>query len=327
MIKTSLKTKKIFKTVSVVATIISIAIITSCSTVKTHKPTTLLWEVRQKTDTNKVIYLLGSIHIGNKEIYPLNPIITNAWNKSDALGVEVNINNISERDYGMDIVSKFVSFTGDNTINKQLPPELYKKLKNKLISIKIPEKMIDFLTPLGATLVIELGDIIESMKGMLGVKDDDKNNKNMVDGIDMYFLKLAAASGKNIVELESFNRQIKVFEELNEFIIDYLANLLEKNEQEPDKENVSELFNAWKTGDVNAIEKLVSSSYSTNPEIDRKIKEILLYKRNSEISKKIEQYILENKTYFIVIGAGHFVGEKSIIDNLEKTGKYNIKRL
>jgi hypothetical protein len=41
---------------------------------------------------------------------------------------------------------------------------------------------------------------------------------------------------------------------------------------------------------------------------------------------KIEEYLKEKGTYFVVVGAGHLVGEKGIIETLRKKG-YQVEQL
>ena len=54
-----------------------------------------LWKVRSDTGT---VYILGSIHFMKKEIYPLDKKIEDAFDKSDVLSVEANVNDISQID-------------------------------------------------------------------------------------------------------------------------------------------------------------------------------------------------------------------------------------
>ena len=280
---------------------------------------TLLWEVRPKNDTNKVMFLFGSIHIGIKEMYPLSPIIMDAWSKSDVLGVEFDIENFELSDFGPDLQSKLISFT--EKLHTKLPTVIYEKLKLQLIENGIPEFTVDYFTPLGAALVLELGNIMAAIQNI-----DDENNDNIAIGIDKYFLKLAAKENKEIIEVESLQRQIQVLEEMNEFIVDYISALLERIEKESSDDDIINLFSAWISGDVEALEKIINTEYSSDSNVDAKLKDALLFKRNIEITEKIEEYFLDSRTFFIVIGAGHFVGENSIIYNLEKTEKYIIRR-
>jgi len=74
------------------------------------------------------------------------------------------------------------------------------------------------------------------------------------------------------------------------------------------------------------MEKIINAPFTDNPAIDTKLKNELLYKRNREMASKIEEYIISNQTHFVVLGAGHYIGHQSIIELLETTKKYIIKR-
>jgi uncharacterized protein YbaP (TraB family) len=311
-------TKKIILTLSLFYFISLISLGASPKQKATPPPQTLLWEVCSMNDTNKVMYLLGSIHLATKDMYPLNPIIMEAFNKSNVLGVEMDIENFDMTTMSNDIslISKIVSFS--DKLSSKLPPELYNKVANKLSELEIPDGIVDYLTPLGAALVIEMGETIRAMS------DENDDDNNIVDGIDKYFLKLAKSEEKEIIEVESLKRQMEVLDGLNEFIFDYINSLLD-NEKSIDNED-NNIFEAYKKGDIETINKLINAPFSKDPKIDMKLKDILLFKRNEEMAKKLEGYFNENKTFFIVLGVGHFIGNRSVIENLEKTKKYKIVR-
>ena len=56
------------------------------------------------------------------------------------------------------------------------------------------------------------------------------------------------------------------------------------------------------------------------------IPDMLIYDRNVDMANVITEYIHDNKVFFVVIGAGHYVGKDSVIEILEKTKKYKIIR-
>ncbi len=47
-----------------------------------------LWEVSSESNT---VYILGSIHLARKDIYPLDPVIEDSFAKADYLVIESNI--------------------------------------------------------------------------------------------------------------------------------------------------------------------------------------------------------------------------------------------
>ena len=56
--------------------------------VKENNNNALIWEVKSDTAT---VYLVGSIHVAGKNTYPLQKVLLDAFEDSDALAVEANI--------------------------------------------------------------------------------------------------------------------------------------------------------------------------------------------------------------------------------------------
>ena len=318
----------------ILLTIVAVAMIVGIVASKSDNPTSVLWEVRPKSDTSKVAYLLGSVHFAIPEMYPLHPVIMDAWKKCNALAVEINVLDfdmssitdfMSTEELTMtffSLIMKIVNITGK--LSNQLPDDLYQKTKVALLKSGIPEEYIDMLTPLGAALVLQLGDVSK----FLFNKDS-----SAVDGIDTYFLKQATDQDIPIYELESVELQVKmlmlildvVLETIDDNPIPYLQAQLDK--MDSSDTGLDELFTAWKNGDIKTLENIINTPHSTDKRLNDKIMNALMYDRNIDMAKKIEEYLKSKEKFFIVVGAGHYVGEKSIIDILQKTGKYHIKRL
>jgi len=56
------------------------------------------------------------------------------------------------------------------------------------------------------------------------------------------------------------------------------------------------------------------------------IYEKLIYERNRNMVSKIEEFLRTKETYFVVVGAGHLVGKKGIIEML-KGKRYPVEQL
>lgn len=76
---------------------------------------------------------------------------------------------------------------------------------------------------------------------------------------------------------------------------------------------------AWRTGDVKAMESLVTQTLNEYPEI-RPIYDMLFYRRNRDMTARIEQFLQSRDTVFVVVGAAHLVGKEGIIELLKKKG-------
>ena len=77
-------------------------------------------------------------------------------------------------------------------------------------------------------------------------------------------------------------------------------------------------MNAWKKGDDKELEVIIfTKSYFLIENLDNYYNE-QFYKRNSNFVNQILNFLEKNENYFIIIGAGHFVGDKGIINLLKK---------
>ena len=264
-----------------------------------------LWRVQSKRNT---VYVLGSIHLLKKDIYPLSRTIEGAFEKSDFLAVEANVNDISRLDIGKLMESAF--YPGGDSLEKHVSGKTFSLIKEETARAGLPMELVYNQRPwfLGLTL-----ESIELMKSGY-----DPNY-----GIDKYFLSKAEGR-KKISELESLDYQINLLAGLNdeeqELFLLYTLRELRILVQEVDK-----LVDAWKSGAVEKMESTITKSLAE----DRRFYTIydkLIYKRNRNMAQKIEGYLKTNGTYFVVVGAAHLLGDKGIIQLLKDRG-YSVQQL
>src|SRR6266542_6661153 len=70
--------------------LLSISTFAQSSAYKPGSPL-LMWKVSSKTNSG---YVLGSVHLGDKSLYPLPAVIEDAFKSSSVLIVEVDIRNV-----------------------------------------------------------------------------------------------------------------------------------------------------------------------------------------------------------------------------------------
>ena len=78
------------------------------------------------------------------------------------------------------------------------------------------------------------------------------------------------------------------------------------------------MFAAWKSGDAETLEKILLDDYKNDPRYKEFFEEMFT-KRNIRMTNIIEKYLEGDKVHFVVVGAGHLIGEGSIVDILKKT--------
>ncbi len=264
-----------------------------------------LWKIQSKANT---VYVLGSLHYSKKEIYPLSEKIENAFSESETLAVEADVNDVKKFD-----LQKFAErafYPENDTLQKHVSPEIYERLVKEAGELGIPVELLTKQKPwlLAMTLVA-----LESLK--LGF------DPNL--GIDKYFLSKAAGR-KKISELESLDYQIDLLSGLSdteqELLLLYTFKDLRILEHELEK-----LTRAWASGDTKTMESILTRSVSEDKRL-APLFEKIIYERNVKIASKIEEALRTGAITFVIVGAGHLVGDRGILEILKGKG-YLVEQL
>ena len=258
-----------------------------------------IWRVGSDGST---VHILGSIHFLKKENYPLPPKIEKAFDESDTLVVEANINDESKINPAM--IMEHAFYPESDTLQSHVSKETYEQIQGEAGGLGIPPEQINRCRPWFLAVTISS---LEFMK--LGY--DPRY------GIDYHFLA-KAANLKRVLELESLDYQIKILSGLSdmeqELFLLYTLRDLKIGGQEFD-----ELFKAWVSGDSQGMESIMTK-YAKEDRGLSSAYEKLVYERNRNMAGKIEAYLKTKGTYFVITGAAHLVGEKGIIEILRGKG-------
>jgi uncharacterized protein YbaP (TraB family) len=264
-----------------------------------------LWKVQSEKST---VYLMGSIHLLKEEDYPLIQEIESAFKNSNFLVVEANIQDQDKMDLQKITATAF--YPPNDRIAEHVSPETYELLKKEAAKLDLPLEMINQQRPWFLSMALEA---MELMK--LGY--DPRY------GLDNYFLSKAAGQ-KKILELEGLDEQINLLSTLSDREQELLLLLTLKDLQNAAQE-VNRLVQAWKSGDTQAMEAIVAKSPREDPKLVP-IYEKLINDRNRKMASKIEDYLKGDGSYFVVVGAGHLLGGKGIVETLRQKG-YRVEQL
>lgn len=264
-----------------------------------------LWQVKTATAT---VYLLGSVHFMKKDAYPLSRVIEDAFDRSDTLAVEADINSIGKGVLERLRLKGF--YQGEDSIANHVSQETYAYITGEAARLGLPIASFIRQKPwlLGMTMTA-----IELMKA----------GYNPHYGIDKYFLTKASGK-KNVVELESVDYQIDLLaglpdQEQEHFLIYALKDLASLVRQ------VDALMTAWATGDAGRIASIMEESVASDSRL-KVVHEKILTDRNRNMAKKIASHLRSRGTVFVVVGAGHLVGDLGIVGLLRKEG-YHVEQL
>ncbi|MBT4512745.1 MAG: TraB/GumN family protein [Chloroflexi bacterium] len=264
-----------------------------------------LWEISSESTT---VYVLGSIHMASADLYPFADAIEDAYDISQNLAVEVDITGIDMEVSNM-LLIKGKYPTGE-TLRDNISADLYEKVDEVLGELGWGIFIVNTFEPWVVTTTIE-----ELQMTSFGYSSDY--------GIDTHFLNRAHEEGKDIIELESMEFQINLLDGFSDEI--QILILEDVVENMATKKEIESLFDAWETGDVTAMENIALDDPSGNPELVP-VNEAFLDERNFGMVDKIEDFLKDDETYFVVVGAAHLVGENGIINLLGEKG-YSTEQL
>jgi uncharacterized protein YbaP (TraB family) len=258
-----------------------------------------IWKVSSPTNE---VYLFGSIHFAKPEMYPLKPRIEKAFDESDVLVLELNSDTDEFKKKAKEMFAS-AQYPEGESLKDHISEAVYTRLEEYLNRVGIPVSGFMKLKPWAATIMLET-----IQYQLLGFSPEY--------GMEQYFLN-KIRQGTSIVELETFEEQMDLFLKYldNETYLNYSLLNIDSAEK-----NLSKLFRAWDCGNTKVLSELFFDEVTMlNPDVSV-VLEKMFYERNRRMSKKILSFLKDERDYFVIIGAGHLTGDKSILTYLEEAG-------
>lgn len=268
------------------------------------------------------VYLLGSVHLGDSRIYPMNDDMLEAFDNADVLAVEVNLLDMAE---GQNYMQQKMFYQDGTTIDQVISEELYTLYAEKMESFGVQKEMYNILKPWSAAFTIQNLDAQANSDYSGGL------------GVDVYFMS-KALNTKPIVEIEGLKFQTDLLDgfspELQEgFLLGVLAPPAEEtSESETDATStedesdetpaivtaLDQIFATWITGDIEGLEEVVAIDVDASDEFSTKF----FFDRNDHMYETVLEYLEDDteQTYFVVVGAGHMISDKGIVKLLQDKG-------
>ena len=263
-----------------------------------------LWKVNSNQNS---LYILGSIHLLNKEAYPLNQRIENAFDKSKKLILEIDLRSANPEKMQQLMLQK--SATADGTLLQQnVSAETYKTVSTRAKELGIDIRLLSPFKPWAVAMTMA------AMKLQRLGFDPQL-------GIDRYFAERAKRSNKRTDGLETAEFQLDLFDQFSAKEQELLLRQ-SMNEMDHVERNVTEIVQSWKSGDVGAVERHLLVGMRDYPEIHQKI----IDDRNRRWLPQIESLLAaRDDNAMIVVGAAHLVGKNGVIELLKARG-YSVEQ-
>lgn len=238
------------------------------------------------TDTS---YLYGTIHMMCEGDFSMQKKITQAFDKTEQLYLELDMDDPKEMEKMM------ASTKGKKKLTEILTPEQQKRLDKKL--------QADMGVPLSAVNEYSL-TTISSMLMLKGLGCDN------VKSYEQEFMSRAKEQDKSILGLEKTKYQLKCLKKSSDQEDTFESIFDEKND-----EMLSELVELYKEQDIAGLEEM----FTDTAYMDEQMREWLLVKRNEKWVKKMPK-IMQDKPTFFAVGLGHLLGDYGVLELLKSKG-------
>ncbi|MCU1382967.1 MAG: hypothetical protein JWL71_1664 [Acidobacteria bacterium] len=265
---------------------------------------TFTWKATGKGGT---IYLMGSIHLMPASFYPLDPALEAAFKDSDLLVEEVDLAEMLDPMAQMAMLTRGM-LPSNQSLDTLLSPA----------TLALVKKATGEMGAAGGPLMrFKPWMLAIALQGM----ELAKSGFDPSLGLDQHFYDQAKDAGKAVQGLETVEFQISRFdgmtmEQQDRFLAETLKELATETA------TVGKLGDAWKTGDVAAVERVALTDLKSDPVMYQR----LLVERNKNWMPKIEALFARRGRALVIVGAAHLIGPDGLLAMLKAKG-YTVEQL
>ncbi len=248
------------------------------------------------------VFLAGSIHFLKETLYPLPEPFEAAFRQADTLVVEVDLAAMTPAELQARTIAAGRLPEGE-TLATVLPPELYERLSRRFAGDGMDIVLFESLKP--AMVMNQL-----TVFGLMTLGYSPQF------GLEQHFT--ARKGDRPVLELESIDAQLELlFGQPMAMQVQLLADTLDQEAQlEP---LLADMLRAWLAGADDEFLALFEQQAGKS-EPAREFNRLLLDDRNAGMAESIAGYLSGTGTYFVLVGAAHFIGENGIVNLLAQQG-------
>jgi uncharacterized protein len=269
----------------------------------------LLWEVRSSSTH---IFLLGTIHVGSRDLYPLPAAVESAYAAATTLALEADLS--TEASIAA-VGTRFVYAPPDN-LERHVPPALFRQAVDTLDRYGLPPDVGRAMKPHMLSMALMLFEA-----GRIGL--------DASLGLDLHLTRRAHADGKRIVELESVAIQADLLESLSmPAQVGMLESTVSGIQSGSLSRDLAALVDAWKRGDADRLHGIAESEFSRLPgAVGRELEKRLYTDRNIAMADQVAAMLSGREVVLVAVGAGHMTGPRGLVNLLRERGYDVVQRM
>jgi uncharacterized protein YbaP (TraB family) len=251
--------------------------------------------------TSNRVYLLGSVHLLRAQDHPLPQIIDQVYEEAETLYMELDMDDLDPL-LMQSTINRLGMLDEETSLRDVMGDDLYAEATARAAELEMPLEMLERTEPWLAAITVE--QLALSRIGF-----------NPSYGVEMHLLKKASGDGKEILGFESVEQQLAYLDGLS---LDAQRDLLMQTltESAAIEELMDDLILAWRSGDIDYLERTLLEDVSGYPELY----DTIVANRNRLWVDTIDALLEQREDYLVVVGALHLVGDDGVPRLLEQRG-------
>lgn len=248
------------------------------------------------------VHLLGSVHVAKPDLYPLDPRIEQPFAESDALVLELVLDEAAQLDAARRMM-ELGRLPAGKRLSDVVAPETWELLVRRQTELNLPLFGLRGFRPWFVAVTVTTQAL-------------QREGFSSEHGIDEHFRLAATQRGERIEALESLDTQLRLFTSLSP---EAEEQMLRQTLEDLDSygAELSSAFGLWSAGDAAGVDELlVSPMQKEYPDLFQR----LFVDRNRAMVERILELAQVPGRYFVVVGAGHLVGSTGIVALLNARG-------
>ena len=262
----------------------------------------------QVTKGELKLFIVGSIHAGKGDFYPMTSMLEQVLTHADALYLEITPDEMTPEKLAK-AMHTYAVLSTPVPLKRRMSDPTYQQLLTLIEKYHLPAHQLMFMQ--NWSIIIQLTVATISDMGL---------NKEF--GVDHYFAQQAAKANKPVLGLETLDQQFGAISAMEKIEAEVLySNLFA--EMEHAAKWLSQIEQAWRNGNATELTRLYQEYDSRQQQAE--LMQTLLDDRNRNWLRKLTQ-LAGRKTYLVVVGDMHVHGNNNILQLLKQSG-FSIQRL
>ncbi len=263
----------------------------------------VLFEIRKG---NQTALLMGTIHVGRPEFYPLPAAQLSRIEKVDGIVLEADVTDMAR---AIAATQKYAVYPqGEPGLETRLPAQLKSRVEAIATRNQLDVAPLWRMKPWMLANVFALVEAAQA--GYMPALS-----------VEAYLSRLARQSNKPVLELESIEQQFQLFERAPESTqVAFLEDAIKAVETNAARREINRIAQAWETGDRAALERLLAEMRAQTSVGARFTVDTVLLGRHPDMVARIESMMRDGKTYLFAVGSLHLVGPQGLVEMLRARG-------